>query len=353
MGQVKRVHDKLTPPSGAYRWMNCAASGKRCAAQEERAPSKDVDEGSRKHGIIEDYNRHIYYGQPMPTVDHDDHAWLDETVTAQEELIAPVSDDDDVMVEHHLDLSCIGIDDGGTADLIIVRKDAEGNVTQAEIYDYKFGRAFVSVDSPQMTIYAIGVAAMYPSVPVRVGIIAPYFMPVTQCKDYTPAELDQHAAVMRVAVQRVKDADIDDVCKGAWCHYCEAQPLCPAHTAAMGEVLAAPVDVVQLIRGLPEDERTAYVDQWYAAAATCKKAIAQIEEALQDGTLQVPEYYVTRGRKLDKWVSEAAAIQALQAQGFDPPMQLATPAAVRKACKGADLDAVVVSTMSAGSVKRK
>ena len=127
----------------------------------------------------------------------------------------------------------------------------------------------------------------------------------------THAELDAFIAIYRAACEEALSA-APRLERGAWCRFCAARPICPAHTGPLLDLaqfavpapIAAPrrkptckllADGLDLVDAV-KDIRTALHDQ--------------AKRALQSGDL-VPGYALSAGRAERHWHDENAAIAAL------------------------------------------
>jgi hypothetical protein len=212
----------------------------------------------------------------------------------------------------------------GTSDLII----RNGNALR--VVDFKFGglpvRALYpdgdeDVYNPQLVFYA---AAARHSLPKFFAGVDEIVLTILQPQSIEPdaelvssvavthAELDTFIAVYRAACEEAL-SPTPRLTRGAWCRFCAARPICPAHTGPLLDLSqfvvptppCAPADKPAYLRALADglalvdaikDIRTALHDQ-----AKC---------ALEKGDA-VPGYALSAGRAERHWHDENAAVGAL------------------------------------------
>jgi hypothetical protein len=130
------------------------------------------------------------------------------------------------------------------------------------------------------------------------------------------AELDAFITIYRAACEEALAA-APRLARGAWCRFCPARPICPAHTAPLLDLaqLAAPAAV-----GAPKEAYLQLLADGLTLVDTTKDiGIAlrdQAKRALQNGDV-VPGYALSTGRAERHWRDESAAIAALQDLGLE------------------------------------
>jgi hypothetical protein len=127
----------------------------------------------------------------------------------------------------------------------------------------------------------------------------------------THDELDEFIAIYRGACEEALSGT-PRLQRGAWCRFCAAQPICPAHTGPL-------LDLAQLMVPTPGPgaKQAAYL-QLLADGLTLVDAIKEIRTALHDQAKRalqsgdaVPGYALSAGRAERHWQDENAAIGAL------------------------------------------
>jgi len=151
--------------------------------------------------------------------------------------------------------------------------------------------------------------------PVSIDVDAEMVSSVT----ITHAELDAFVAVYRAACEQAL-APEPHLQRGAWCRFCPARPICPAHAGPL-------LDFAQFVaptsaRATPSKE--AYL-QLLADGLNLVDAVKDIhtalrdqaKRALEDGDL-VPGYTLSAGRATRCWrKNESTTIAALESLGLD------------------------------------
>ena len=151
--------------------------------------------------------------------------------------------------------------------------------------------------------------------PVSIDVDAEMVSSVT----ITHAELDAFVAVYRAACEQAL-APEPHLQRGAWCRFCPARPICPAHAGPL-------LDFAQFVaptsaRATPSKE--AYL-QLLADGLNLVDAVKDIhtalrdqaKRALEDGDL-VPGYTLSAGRAARCWLNnESTTIAALESLGLD------------------------------------
>jgi hypothetical protein len=127
----------------------------------------------------------------------------------------------------------------------------------------------------------------------------------------TPGELDEFIVTYRAACRETLSG-APRLERGAWCRFCAARPICPAHTGPL-------LDLAQLAMPTPSGapSKEAYL-QLLADGLDLVDAVREIrtvlhdqaKRALESGDL-VPGYALTAGRAARHWRDESAAIAAL------------------------------------------
>jgi hypothetical protein len=131
----------------------------------------------------------------------------------------------------------------------------------------------------------------------------------------THSELDEFIAAYRAACAEAL-SDTPRLARGAWCRFCPARPICPAHTGPL-------LDLAQFTMPTPTlPDRAAYL-QILADGLALIDAVKdlrvalhdQAKSALQNGDV-VPGYTLSAGRAERHWRDENAATAALLQLGL-------------------------------------
>lgn len=136
-----------------------------------------------------------------------------------------------VLVEERVDYSHIAPSGFGTADMLIVGKDEEGNGL-LHICDFKTGQGvFVDADhNSQMMLYALGGLAAYGYIyeikTVRMSIIQPRLDNISTF-ECSREELENWGESIK-PVARMAFEGKGEQHPGDWCRFCRARPVCKA-----------------------------------------------------------------------------------------------------------------------------
>jgi hypothetical protein len=174
----------------------------------------------------------------------------------------------------------------------------------------------------------------------------------------THAELDEFITAYRAACAQAL-SDTPRLQSGAWCRFCPARPICPAHTGPL-------LDLTQFtVPGVKALSKEAYL-QVLAEGLNLVDAIKDIRTALHEQAKRaleqgdsVPGYALTAGRAARHWRDENAVLAALQSAGFyyDDVMssEMRSPKQVELRAKARGLripDDLIVSNRSGVSLVR-
>jgi hypothetical protein len=148
--------------------------------------------------------------------------------------------------------------------------------------------------------------------PVSVELDAEMVSAVT----VTHAELDAFVAAYRGACEEAL-SDAPRLQPGAWCRFCPARPICPAHTGPL-------LDLAQFaVPAAPAVPKEAYL-RLLAEGLNLVDAVKDIRTALHDQAKRalengdsVPGYALSAGRAERHWRDEIVAQVALLGLGFD------------------------------------
>lgn len=312
------AHDKVCPPSGAYRWLPCPGSALPISMLPDR-DNASAEYGNIGHAIMHAYGRWLLYGDDMVPVPDTHREAIDTCVTILTDIgLGEREDKDDVLLEYKVPLDDIGITDG-TADLVWWRSAAR----EVHIVDYKFGRGFVDITTPQLPIYGIGCKQMFPqATKFVVHIVAPLFFPHHQQLEYSPAEIDEYA---RHVSQAVIEAHKPGAARhaGEWCRYCPLMDDCPEQDSTRADVVQVqPASITGRLAAMTPDQQRDWLRKFDAVEAWLKDTWSAVEREILAGNLTMAGCTVGQGRRSQKWIDEMEAARQLGPQ----VMTIMTPA---------------------------
>ena len=345
-------HSRYSPSTSA-RWLACPGSIQLSEAIDNRLPGEEGEDGEQSAAAAEGSEAHALAaaflnsgGSPVLTsaMDYGIKQYLDHVRSLQCDL---------EWIEERVDLMMPTIwPVYGTPDFVGYKCDTR----TLHVVDFKYGRVAVSVDTPQLMVYAVGAAQrlgklVYVADEIVLHIVQPRAGGVTS-KTISLHELLQFATQIKRAV---RDAELPDapLVAGDHCRYCPAAAQCPALksqalTIAQQDfmdtpaVFSAPPPPEQLPNEVLGDllEKMPILESWIGAM----KAHAQQE--LEQGR-DVPGFTLAPSRTHRTWTSEKEAEEALRDRGYsdlqimDQP-RLMSVAAVEKIVGSANLPAEFV-----------
>lgn len=358
--EFTRKHAVLSP-SGAVKWLNCAAS----PSAEQHFPNvtgKFAAEGTAAHTLAE---RVLLSPFSAPadfigteigvdgftfevTAEMAEHVEKYTTLVREMKIGAT-----EFRVEVPLHIGHVTGEEGatGTADALVLVGDV------LTIVDLKFGMGVkVTADTAQCALYAIGALDEFSLVhnvsEVRVIISQPRLDHVSE-HTYSLEALEIERKKFETGAQRAlalmnSEPKPEDFNPGTeQCRFCRAKAVCPAlektvaKTVSGGEfvqldgaMLSEMTKLVERSKGLDNESLSRSLSAVELIEGWCKSIKARVESELLAGHA-VPDYKLVRGRRgVRKWTDEAAAVELLeryrlsQAEVFE--QVLISPAAAEK-----------------------
>lgn len=190
----------------------------------------------------------------------------------------------EVLLEHHLDGSVLGIDRGGSADLVIVVP-----FKHLRIVDWKAG--FLdqgeAADHDQLAAYGVMGAVTFKTRTVEVYLFQPRAEKASRASGarFAAAELKATETWTRAVVEAATE-DNPEAVAGLHCTKCRALSRCPAAK----EFVMRLHDAIEII-GLPTDPRA-----WAELIAAAKTA-----EKFADAALEQAKGHAIAGGAIDGW----------------------------------------------------
>lgn len=304
--------------SSAHRWMNCPGSVRLLQLVTDRKSTEYADLGTAAHELCEMCLRSgahpsLYEGTVIDVHGRSivvDDAMIESVSVYYNEVTRDLAAfGGKLNVEESFSLSWLYPGMFGRNDSSIVPEKLCGTLY---VYDYKHGKKAVpAADNPQLKYYALG--ALGPDNPMMVTkVVCKIIQPNCWGKD--PVETWETTAdelyawgrdVLKVAAARTAEPDAPCV-PGSWCHFCEAEGMCPAKAQQALELLdAAPLETLDAPIALPAADLltpaqlgmlcNSFLSDEFAAWL---KAIGDAETSLLNRGIDVP------GRKLVEHTSQ-------------------------------------------------
>lgn len=228
----------LLSASSSKQWLNCPPS----ARLQEQFPNESsvyAAEGTFAHEVCE-YKVRKYLKERVKRPQSEEYYTeeIDQITDVYAEFVISIIEEMKrngceplVMVEEKVDYTHIAPSGFGTADMLIVGKDENGNGV-LHIADFKTGQGvFVDADhNSQLMLYALGGLAAYGYIYdikiVRMSIIQPRLDNISTF-ECTREELENWGESIRETA-KLAYAGKGEQRAGDWCRFCRAKPVCKA-----------------------------------------------------------------------------------------------------------------------------
>jgi len=318
-------HDRMLRPSGAHRWMQCAASPGR-EAQIEEKPSSYAAEGTAAHALGEmvltsgeDAIAFLATEINVPLSDGTlaTYAVTTEMASAVQRYVDAVNDQPgQLFVEHSLDLAGI-LPNNGTGDAL--RIDWDNNVCRINDLKYGQGVRVMAENNVQEMLYGLGALQSFETF----GDIDTFELWIHQPRldhvdvwELSRLELLLFKNNVIEAVERTR-AEFPKYTAGDHCRFCRARDDCAALAAYSVATVTDQFDDLATFdindpNKLSQDQvnellnRIGPMRQW--ASALEERAMRE----LQDGTADLPDWKIVEGRSNRKFRDDVAVLDILK-----------------------------------------
>lgn len=228
----------LLSASSSKQWLNCPPS----ARLQEQFPNESsvyAAEGTFAHEVCE-YKIRKYLKERVKRPQSEEYYTeeIDQITDVYAEFVISIIEEMKrngceplVMVEERVDYTHIAPSGFGTADMLIVGKDENGNGV-LHIADFKTGQGvFVEADhNSQMMLYALGGLAAYGYIYdikiVRMSIVQPRLDNISTF-ECTREELENWGESIKETAKLAYEGKGEQRA-GDWCRFCRAKPVCKA-----------------------------------------------------------------------------------------------------------------------------
>ena len=315
----------LLSASSASRWMHCPPSARLTEGMEGK-PSPYAAEGTRAHAVCErclrDALTHWPQGEkaalasgrdgdgPLPDeMVHAANAYVDFI----HELWAGFETEPTVCIEQQVDLSGWVPEGFGTCDCLLIG----GGVLHIVDFKYGTGVPVSPVENPQLLYYALGGYDLFRATDeietVRLSIVQPRIQAEPETWELPREQLLTWAddVLHPRAVQAWNGEGLRH--PGSWCRWCKLYPAC---TTWRDKYELDGFEAVQDPAALTDEELGGWMKKLEGVAQYAKDLEAYAQQRLLDGH-SVPGWKLVEGRSVRKWTDQAAAFDALRADGYD------------------------------------
>jgi hypothetical protein len=325
MGLTLTGHN-LYSPSAAHRWMACPASWAAERLVPDRPPGPAAAEGTAMHSIAA---KCIETGMEPESVLLE-AAPLRLYTDLVQRVAAPA--DNALFVEHHVNVTSVHPDLGGTVDAAVVEPD------HLTVFDLKFGQGVYvpAINNPQAAIYALGMLDYLPQQTQAAvdGVAMVIVQPRWHDEDdrvrvwaTTKTELHQwRDDVLKPAIAATRASQLR-FNAGPHCKFCRYRHVCPTLEAYERQIVTVEHDglpneiLSDLLHGIPQVE----------ARITALRDLA-LDRAKQGQT--IPGYRLEETYSHRKWVDPLATAWALNDAGLGDAViyetKLYSPAYIEK-----------------------
>jgi hypothetical protein len=222
----------------------------------------------------------------------------------------------------------------------------------AYVIDWKFGDGVYveAEENPQLLFYAAA-AMRTPKVEwvfegvthIMMVIVQPRFGVSTW--ETSPKRVKLFERDLIAAVKKAKRPDAE-FCRGEWCKWCAAKPVCPLMTGAADRAMKAKIDALDKAQIAEYLEDAAYLEEWV-------KSLQELAETVIRNGGSVNGWKLVEKRATKKWVDETTAEEYLSRhldEAEYTTKKIITPTQAEKLLKqqGVELSDGVIDKSSSG-----
>ena len=347
-------HSNIVGGSTAKRVINCPASVNLVNKVPPKGSSDYANEGTMLHAAIADYWEKGFKPETYIGFEHSG-VTLDEDLYTRKFLPAILAIDElDPTSRMEYAVETL-VSFGGEPELegVFGSTDFLGRIGNcAYVIDFKFGDGVYveAEENPQLLFYAAA-AMRTPKVEwvfrgvthIMMVIVQPRFGVATW--ETTPKRVQLFERDLIDAVKKAKRPDAE-FCRGDWCKWCAAKPVCPLMTGAADRAMKAQIDALDKAQIAKYLEDAEYLDGWV-------KSLQELAETIIKSGGNVEGWKLVEKRATKKWVDETTAEEYLSRHLDEPEYttrKIITPTQAEKLLKqqGVELSDEVVDKSSSG-----
>jgi hypothetical protein len=347
-------HSNIVGGSTAKRVINCPASVNLVNKVPPKGSSDYANEGTMLHAAIADYWEKGFKPETYIGFEHSG-VTLDEDLYGRKFLpaIKAIDELDPTDRMEYAVETLVSFNGEPELEGVFGSTDFLGRIGNcAYVIDFKFGDGVYveAEENPQLLFYAAA-AMRTPKVEwvfegvthIMMVIVQPRFGVSTW--ETSPKRVQLFERDLIAAVKKAKRPDAE-FCRGDWCKWCAAKPVCPLMTGAADRAMKAQIDALDKAQIAKYLEDAEYLDGWV-------KSLQELAETIIKSGGNVEGWKLVEKRATKKWVDEETAEEYLSRHLDEPDYttrKIITPTQAEKLLKlqGVELSDAVVDKSSSG-----
>lgn len=305
-------HSNIVGGSTAKRVINCPASVNLVNKVPPKGSSDYANEGTMLHAAIADYWEKGFKPETYIGFEHSG-VTLDEDLYGRKFLpaIKAIDELDPTDRMEYAVETLVSFNGEPELEGVFGSTDFLGRIGNcAYVIDFKFGDGVYveAEENPQLLFYAAA-AMRTPKVEwvfegvthIMMVIVQPRFGVSTW--ETSPKRVQLFERDLIAAVKKAKRPDAE-FCRGDWCKWCAAKPVCPLMTGAADRAMKAKIDALDKAQIAKYLEDAEYLDGWV-------KSLQELAETIIKSGGNVEGWKLVEKRATKKWADEADAEEYL------------------------------------------
>jgi hypothetical protein len=305
-------HSNIVGGSTAKRVINCPASVNLVNKVPPKGSSDYANEGTMLHAAIADYWEKGFKPETYIGFEHSG-VTLDEDLYGRKFLpaIKAIDELDPTDRMEYAVETLVSFNGEPELEGVFGSTDFLGRIGNcAYVIDFKFGDGVYveAEENPQLLFYAAA-AMRTPKVEwvfegvthIMMVIVQPRFGVSTW--ETSPKRVQLFERDLIAAVKKAKRPDAE-FCRGEWCKWCAAKPVCPLMTGAADRAMKAKIDALDKAQIAKYLEDAEYLDGWV-------KSLQELAETIIKSGGNVEGWKLVEKRATKKWVDEETAEEYL------------------------------------------